>query len=239
MKRRLFKLAAGFSRMAAWGLPLAIALAFGLLNQSVILYKSGLPTKDELYAYADAHSGLYPPLPNPKRATYFIADPRGLSWFRQSADVPGPNAHDRPYGGTTYFVLEYAEPGRFEMTFVPRLGISTITQPEMIDLRKSGERSLGFVIGYSTAAARGATFGCSQVTVPRWFIVACGAAPASVMSWKSISRRIRLRQYHHRHRCPQCGYDLRATPERCPECGTPAAAGESRLGRRQRAGGGA
>jgi hypothetical protein len=57
-----------------------------------------------------------------------------------------------------------------------------------------------------------------QVTVPYyWVVIACLAAPVlqAIRSGRSLRHRHRLRH----GQCPQCGYDLRATPERCPECG--------------------
>jgi hypothetical protein len=47
----------------------------------------------------------------------------------------------------------------------------------------------------------------------------------AVLVWLSFRGRSALRRRRDRLRrglCRQCGYDLRATPDRCPECGTPA-----------------
>jgi hypothetical protein len=51
---------------------------------------------------------------------------------------------------------------------------------------------------------------------PGWmFLLSLGAAVLCRRAWASQRRRDREAS----HRCRNCGYDLRATPERCPECG--------------------
>jgi hypothetical protein len=54
-----------------------------------------------------------------------------------------------------------------------------------------------------------------QVVVPYWALCSLTATLPAIWSW---------RWYRRRRRgvagcCQQCGYDLRATPDRCPECG--------------------
>lgn len=52
--------------------------------------------------------------------------------------------------------------------------------------------------------------------VGAWLLVLARLAPSAVWTYQDRwSRRALIAQ----GRCPACGYDLRATPERCPECG--------------------
>lgn len=53
------------------------------------------------------------------------------------------------------------------------------------------------------------------IAVPGWFVVAV----ILVLPLVSFSRRLRGRRRQQRRQCINCGYDLRATPDRCPECG--------------------
>jgi hypothetical protein len=56
----------------------------------------------------------------------------------------------------------------------------------------------------------------SRLAVPFWAIALGGVPlPAAFLLRRRLAGRRAARGL-----CPQCGYDLRATPERCPECGT-------------------
>lgn len=65
-----------------------------------------------------------------------------------------------------------------------------------------------------------APMACHRVAIPYRQTAAVLALPPAVVAAGVLVRRVRGRRRWQRGRCPACGYDLRAMPDRCPECGT-------------------
>ncbi|HEY7118891.1 MAG TPA: hypothetical protein VH475_20040 [Tepidisphaeraceae bacterium] len=57
------------------------------------------------------------------------------------------------------------------------------------------------------------------ITAPLWSISLLAGAWPGVSMYLLARRRLHSRRARRAGRCPACGYDLRATPDRCPECG--------------------
>lgn len=104
---------------------------------------------------------------------------------------------------------------------IPREG-----QTQVIGTVFSSTKRLGFAhgtgrwdfwVGHSQGSG---SHSFSRTTVPLWPLIAATALPPMLYLYRR-SRRLKRQQMGL---CVQCGYDLRATPQRCPECGTPAPA---------------
>ena len=61
-------------------------------------------------------------------------------------------------------------------------------------------------------------YATAQVRVPLWF-VALLAAPLPAWRGRTLARKRTASRRSSQGLCVQCGYDVRATPDRCPECG--------------------
>src|SRR4051812_27661429 len=71
-----------------------------------------------------------------------------------------------------------------------------------------------------TTGNGGSAFRVTEWTLglPHWFLIALAALPPAWWTRGAFFRRL-ARVRNIAGLCPQCGYDLRATPGRCPECG--------------------
>src|SRR5690242_18646621 len=69
----------------------------------------------------------------------------------------------------------------------------------------------------------------TEVQVPFWALL-LPTLPLAVRPWWRSRRVIRAADLGAAGRCPACGYDLRATPDRCPECGLDPAAAAAAAG---------
>jgi hypothetical protein len=98
-----------------------------------------------------------------------------------------------------------------QTTWSPHLGLEATPPQPLLPDGHPGWRPLGF--GYMHYIDTFADV--RRFVVPCWFVaILTLLLPATWMLTRLTGRR-----RSSQNLCPNCGYDLRATPDRCPECG--------------------
>ena len=78
------------------------------------------------------------------------------------------------------------------------------------------------MLGFCFRAGRAQGTQLTYVILPMWALVAAPAAAPLASTIVEMRRVLRRRRAGRVGLCRNCGYDMRATPDRCPECGSPA-----------------
>lgn len=163
-------------------------------------------------------------------STVTIAGPRGTSTITSSATATGTSAAS---SGLTSIAISPITNGSISNGQVVTLvsgagGITTPTTMESVLLSSSIAPPTTLPAGFhqfvayqSTAGrARGTTADTTRLVIfPFWSLLAAWSIPALLPLWMFRRARRRARRLREGF-CLNCGYDLRASPDRCPECGT-------------------
>ena len=109
-------------------------------------------------------------------------------------------------------VIAAVYPQHVYLTAYPPLASGRVATDLQTGLRQYPSRPIYWEVRYHRRPG-----GAVRLGVPFWLPLALAATPP--LWW--LIQRIEWRRRRTRGLCPDCGYDLRATPDRCPECGRP------------------
>lgn len=133
----------------------------------------------------------------PLTGSYMAASSRGSIWIERWEEEMRLNVDDA-------------------LPPTPSFDVSISHSPQPFSIERGWEHSLeeyaGFARGAEFYSGSGASSELRYVLLPHW----CVALGFALIAF-AILRVLRVRRTAGF--CVNCGYDLRATPDRCPECG--------------------